>query len=217
MSLQTSECDVPFLSQAKEEELKEKRMLLLSKNHTLDSLASTPQSTTVDTFQLEPTDPLDLEEGISYADVIDDIMELNEEVEALDDHVTILRKQLKTVSEIASHAQFEDIGEEDEYNVATDLALKLTSKYQLFKSLEIKVFDLVTSLESLRKEHSLSTTPLQYMLHLPPHPSAQKGEGQGVWLHTLPDQLTGKTNCEMRVELCLLEEMVKYAEELQQR
>ena len=205
--------------QAKEEELKEKREALLDKNNTLDSLASTPQSTTVDTFQLEPTNTSELEEEISRSDIIDDIMELNEEVEMLDDHVTILRKQLKTVSDVASHAQFEDIGEENEYDAAADLALELTSKYQLFKSLEIKVFDLVMSLESLRKEHSLSTTPLHYMLHLPPHPTTRKeeGEGQEVWLHILPDRLTGKTNCEMRVELCLLEEMVKYAEELKQR
>ena len=30
------------------------------------------------------------------------------------------------------------------------------------------------------------------------------------WLHVLPDRLTGKTNCEMRVELCLFEECYTY-------
>ena len=34
------------------------------------------------------------------------------------------------------------------------------------------------------------------------------------WLHVLPDRLTGKTNCEMRVELCLLQECYTYGESL---
>lgn len=34
------------------------------------------------------------------------------------------------------------------------------------------------------------------------------------WLHVLPDKLTGKTNCEMRIELYLLEECYTYGESL---
>lgn len=228
-TLHATYSEVPFLTlpcstlcvQAKEEELKQKRELLLEKNHTLDTLASTPQTPTVDTLQLDTTEPNEPGEeqleGISQADVIDDIMLLNEEVEVLDGHVTVVRKQLKTISEIAGHAQYEDIGERDEYEVAAQLALELTSKYQHFKSLEAKLHELVASLEALRKEHDFSDAPLQYMLQLPPRPAGRKGEEQGEWLHTLPDHLTGKTNCEMRVEVCLLKEMIKYAEELQQR
>ncbi len=37
-----------------------------------------------------------------------------------------------------------------------------------------------------------------------------------MWVHVLPDQLTGKSSCELRVELALVKEMVGHAEALQQ-
>ena len=42
------------------------------------------------------------------------------------------------------------------------------------------------------------------------------GERQ-QWLHTLPDKLTAKTNCEMRVELCVIRESYKLALSLQEK
>lgn len=42
-------------------------------------------------------------------------------------------------------------------------------------------------------------------------------EERGRWLHLLPDRLTGKTNCEMRLELLLLKECYKYGVALQER
>ena len=201
----------------------------MEKNTTLDTFASTAHMATVDTLQLELTNLGDngehpAEEGVSPGDVIDDIMLLNEEVEVLDEHVTIVRRQLKKLAEVISHAQYEDIGEQDEYEAAARLALELSSQYHHFKSLEAKLHEIVGSLEALRQEHGFSDAPLQYMMQLPPLRAAavgeerdRGGEEREAWLHTLSDRLTGKTNCEMRVEGCLLGEMVKYAEEMQQR
>ena len=37
------------------------------------------------------------------------------------------------------------------------------------------------------------------------------------WIHMLPDRLTAKTNCEMRVELVLTREAVLYGQSLQEK
>lgn len=37
------------------------------------------------------------------------------------------------------------------------------------------------------------------------------------WVHTLPDKLTAKTNCELEVELVLIREGVAYAQSLQHK
>lgn len=47
--------------------------------------------------------------------------------------------------------------------------------------------------------------------------SAAEIEQREQWLHTLPDKLTGKTNCEMRVELCVLKESYKFALSMQEQ
>lgn len=216
-----------YTLQAKEAELARKRELLLEKNTTLGTFSNSTHTTTVSTFQLEPTEPGDDDKecpsnkgespGESPGDVIDDIMLLNEEVEVLDEDVTLVRSQLKKLAEIISHAQYEDIGEQNEYEAAAKLAMELSTDYRHFKSLETKLHEIVRSLEELRQERGFSDTPLQYMMQLPPLRAGEREGEQEAWLHTLPDWLTGKTNCEMRVEGCLLSEMIKYAEQLQQR
>ena len=206
-----------------------KRELLLEKNATLGTLANSEHTETADTLQLDPTKPdgddtedQPSDKGESPGDVIDDIMTLNIEVEVLDEDVTLIRGQLKKLAEIVSHAQYEDIGEQNEYEAAEKLSAELSSDYHTFKTLETKLHDIVRSLEELRQERGFSDTPLQYMMQLPPLRAEHRADEVGgtkkeAWLHTLPDRLTGKTNCEMRVELCLLKEMIKYAEQLQQR
>ena len=206
------------MMQDTEVELKLKREALLEKNATLDTLETSRSAhTSADTLQLEPSEEEPQSEGISHGDIIDDIMLLNEEVEVLDEHVMVVRRQLKNLSEIVSHAQYEDIGEENEYDSAAQLAEKLSSKYQHFKSLEQNLRKVIAALEKFQKEHKLSSAPIHYMIQLPPPSDDEQGVEQGAWLHTLPDHITGKTNCEMRVELALLSELVKYTEELQQR
>ena len=198
---------------------------MLEKNTTLVIFASPKHTTTTDTLQLEPTEVGDdddqpNDQGESPGDVINEIISLNEEVDDLDEDVTLIRSQVKKLAGIISHAQYEDIGEEDEYEAAAKIATDLSSDYLHFKSVETKLHEIIQSLEELRQEGSLSDTPLQYIMQLPPMRAGDKkeeGGEKGVWLHTLPDRLTGKTNCEMRVEHCLLKEMITYAEELQQR
>ena len=206
----------------------QKRELLLEKNTTLGEFSNTsPPTTTANTLQLEPAeaegDQQQDEVGESPTDVINDIMSLNEEVEVMDEDITLVRKQLKKLAEVISHAQYEDIGEEDEYEAAAKLSGELSSDYHNFKSVESKLHEIVRSFEQLRQEKGFSDTPLQYMMQLPPLRDGEGGRKERAgrereeWLHTLTDRLTGKTNCEMRVEICLLQEMTNYAEELQQR
>ena len=203
----------------------------MEKNKTLGTYPTTSlHTTTVDTFQLEPSNTTgvvdekehQVEVSESPADVINDIISLNEEVEELDEDMMLIRNQLRKLADIVNHAQYEDIGEENEYETAAKLSVELLSAYKHFKTVETKLHGIVRSFEELRKERGFSDTPLQYMMQLPPLREEGRvdvcvDEEKGAWLHLLSDRLTGKTNCEMRVERCLLHEMTKYAEELQQR
>ena len=169
-----------------EEELKEKRELLLEKNQQLDTLNSQmDDEMQVVSLEQQESDsegekpgscdpegisPADLTddimpgeqdpEGISPADLIDDIMLLNEEVEVLDAHVTETRKQLQNLGEIVKCAQFEDIGERDEYQAAAELALELATRFEQLKEMEFKLHELVKSMEELRQQHHSFTGEL---------------------------------------------------------
>lgn len=203
-----------------------KRELLLEKNQLLDSLsaaAPVPGPSPISEGGKEEKEEGD-EEGEdepmrnSSPELIDDIMFLNEEVEVMDSHVTAMRKQLQCLNEILRSAQFEDVGERDEHQAAAELAIELVSKFTQLKDLEFQLHEFVKSLEELRKQHSdVMDTPLQYMLQLPPLPGREEVEEKKKWIHTLPDQLTGKTNCEMRIEMFLLKESCESAERLRQK
>ena len=206
--------------------MNEKRELLLEKNQLLDSLSAA--APVAGSFLISETrkEEEKEEEGEgdepmrnSSAELIDDIMFLNEEVEVMDGHVTAMRKQLKCLNEILRSAQFEDIGERDEHQAAAELAIELVSKFTQLKDLEFQLHEFVKSLEELRKQRSddVMDTPLQYMLQLPPLPGREEVEEKKKWIHTLPDQLTGKTNCEMRIEVFLLKESCQCAEGLRQK
>ena len=197
---------IPCLNrQAEEEELKAKRELLLEKNRRLDSLDTEMQVVSLEAYGGESEGEDELEgctrEGNSSADLIDDIMLLNEEVEAMDAHLTAIRKQLQSLAEVVKSGQREDIGERDEYQAAAELAFELVSNFRRLKELESKLHEVVKSLEELRKKQNFSDTPLPYTLQLPPLQSPGELELRGAWLHTLPDKLTGKTNCEMQVRV----------------
>ena len=156
-------------------------------------------------------------EGTSPADLIDDIMLLDEEVEVMDAHTSIVRRRLKNLAGTIMNAQYEDIGERDEHRASAELALELLSRFSQLKNMEFKLHDLVRSLEGLRKRHNYRGAPLQYMLQLPPLKSKEEIEEKKTWLHALQDKLTGKSNCEMSVEVLLLQENCRYAEQLEQR
>lgn len=145
-------------------------------------------------------------EETSPADLIDDIMLLNEEMEVMDANLMAVRGELKGLGEIVKTAQLEDIGERDEYQSAAELALELISCYTKLKDFETKLHSLLNSLEGLCKRRGYGGASVPYMLQLPPLRSPEEIEATKEWLHTLPDRLTGKTNCEMAVELQLLRE-----------
>ena len=78
----------------------------------------------------------------------------------------------------------------------------------------------IQTLESIRGPED---TPISYMLQMTP--AKDKGKAKendkedetGKWVHLLSDRLTGKTNCEMRVELHLLEVAISHASQLTKR
>ena len=173
-------------------------------------------------------------------DLIDDIMLLNEEVETQDSHVTTLRRHLHNLTEVLQHAHWEELGEKDEHQSSAELALELVKTYRQLKSLEKKLQQQLESIGEQMSRDPLSTT-LPYMLQLPPTqvsnyrvPGGMTGESKmnvplkfvqseeeveerQQWVHTLPDKLTGKTNCEMRVELCVMKESYRLALSLQEK
>ena len=200
------------IQQVTEEELKQKRDLVLEKTQQLDSLRSSQVQ--VVSMEMggsgegseEGEEEEGTLEGTSPADLIDDIMLLNEEMEVMDSHLMDVRQKLKCLGEIVKTGQLEDTGEIDEFQSSAKLALDLVSCYSMLKNLESKLHNLLNSLEELRKRRGYGGAPVPYMLQLPPLRTEKEVEETREWLHTLPDRLTGKTNCEMAVELCLLRE-----------
>ena len=101
------------------------------------------------------------------ADLIDDIMLLNEEVESQDGHVTMMRRHLHSLAEVLQEAHLEELGERDEHVSAAKLALELVKTYSQLKTLEAKLLEQLQSIGDQTSRDPLST-PLPYMLQLPP-------------------------------------------------
>ena len=193
-----------------EKELKGKREQLLEKNTLFDALERTQEQEVGGAEEGE-----DQSRGNSPADLVDDIMLLNEEVEMLDGHVTMLLRRTQQLKEVHWSSSFEEVAEGAAQRSSAALALSLATCYSQLKSLHRQLHQLIASLEDHRKQYGFSTTPLQYALQLPPPMERSEVEARRVWLHTLPDRLTGKTNCEMRVELLVLESSCRAVEGLQ--
>lgn len=174
--------------QAGEKELREKRELLLEKNQQLDSLSSQMQVVSLEMHDSDSEGEEPIVERNTHADLIDDIMLLNEEVEVLDSHVTAERKHLQILDEVVKEAHFEDMGGKDEHQASAELALELVSSFGKLKDHEFRLHELVKLFEELRKQHNFSDTPLQYMLQLLPLPGKEEVEERKKWLHTLPDR-----------------------------
>ncbi len=202
--------------QAMEEELKQKRDLVLEKTQQLETLRASEMQVVSMEKQSGETRGVEEEGGgleideTSPADLIDDIMLLNEEMEVMDANLMAVRGEMKGLGEIVKNGQLEDIGERDEYQSSIELALELISCFSKLKDYESKLHSLLTSLEELRKRRGYEGAPVPYMLQLPPMRTQEEVEETKEWLHTLPDRLTGKTNCEMSVELQLLRENCRY-------
>lgn len=142
--------------------MKQKRELLLQKNQTLDSMSAQTQD--------DQDEDREGEVGggeVPVADLIDDIMLLNEEVESQDSHVTTMRRHLHSLAEILQEAHLEELGERDKHVAATKLALELVKTYAQLKALEAKLLEQLKSIGDQTSRDTLST-PLPYMLQLPP-------------------------------------------------
>ena len=143
---------------------------MLQKNQTLDSLSEQTRQNDQDVDK-------EGEEGGEenpVADLIDDIMLLNEEVESQDGHVTTMRRHLHSLAEVLQEAHLEELGERDEHVAATKLALELVKTYSQLKTLEAKLLEQLQSIGDQTSRDPLST-PLPYMLQLPP---AQVGKSK---------------------------------------
>lgn len=192
-----------------EEELKRKREQLLEKNTLFDALEAQEVG--------GAEEGEDKSRGNSPADLVDDIMLLNEEVEMLDGRVSILLQRTRQLREVQWNTGLEDGSEGAAQSSSAALALSLASGFSRLKSLHWQLHELIASLEARRKQYGFSDTPLQYALQLPPPMERSEVEAKRAWLHTLPDRLTGKTNCEMRVELLVLESSCRAVEALRER
>ena len=95
-------------------------------------------------------------------------------------------------------------GRDEACKAAQELAHDLCAHFSLLKRVESDVHQQIAAIEELRQQEGLGETPLTYMLQLSPTEGAVATLEKEKWLHTLPDRLTGKTNCEMRLELCVL-------------
>ena len=131
----------------------------MEKNQSLDSLSQRHGNETSQDEDIDEEDPV--------ADLIDDIMLLNEEVESQDSHVTTLRRHLHSLASVMQSAHREELGEIDEHEAATGLALELVKHYSQLKSLEAKLMQQLESIGEQTSRDPLST-PLPYMLQLPP-------------------------------------------------
>lgn len=107
--------------------------------------------------------------------------------------------------EILGEAQQEESGRRDDAcNAAQKLAHSLHKHFLSLKRTERDTHQSLASIEELRQQEGLGEAPLTYMLQLSPLEGEEEVMEKERWLHTLPDRLTGKTNCEMRLELCIL-------------
>lgn len=107
--------------------------------------------------------------------------------------------------EILREAQKDEMeGRDEACNAAQKLAHDLCATFSALKTVESDIHKQLASIEELRQQEGLGETPLTYMLQLSPIEREEAVLEKEKWLHTLSDRLTGKTNCEMRLELCVL-------------
>lgn len=159
--------------QSEEEEVAGKRRLLLAKNAELD-LQHDPVSHDPISYDPVSHDPVshDLEssevegEELRVDDLLDDIMLLNEEADAHDDHLSIVRRHLHSLAAILQCAKAEEVGEKDPYQSGAELALSLANELSSLHTTVQRVLELVDSVSKQRRGKA-SLTSLHHMLQLP--------------------------------------------------
>ena len=116
--------------------------------------------------------------------------------------------------DIAQEVQCVDIGDKDRGKLASKLAEDLSLQFTQFRAQKEEIHKYLSTIETQRLSEKKRGLPLNYMLQLAPQASNSNAE---EWIHTLPDKLTGKTSCEMRLELCLMKECINQIEALHEK
>ena len=107
------------------------------------------------------------EEGESQEDLYDDIMLLNEEVDAQDVQLSNVRRHYHRLSSILQDTKKELFEEKEQHHVGAELALCLANQLSKLYSLVGKLLELVEGISKLQQSKDSSTTPLHHMLQLP--------------------------------------------------
>lgn len=148
--------------QVEEGELDKKRQLVLEKNQQLSILPTLDKSQDLNEEEEEVE-----ESPAQAADLIEDIMVLNEEVDALDGHLNGSRKRLESLTAILQSARAEELGEKDEHQEAAELALALAAELGKIHALVRDLLRQVDSITQLQRSRDPSTTALHHILQLP--------------------------------------------------
>ena len=116
--------------------------------------------------------------------------------------------------DIAQEVQCVDTGDKNRGKLASKLAEDLSLLFTQFRAQKEEIHKFLSTIETQRISEKKKGLPLNYMLQLAPQASYSNME---EWIHTLPDRLTGKTSCEMRLELYLMKEYTNQIESLREK
>ena len=142
------------------------------------------------------------------SEIVEEIMIMNEEVEYCEVTVSVLRVKIDGLIDICKKAVFEEVGEMSARDNSAQLSIGLVKLAAACFALEGEIHQCVKEIDENIKRPN-STTPLSYLLQMPPLRSKEQEDEKEKFIHVLPDKLTAKTNCELRLELLLLEERKK--------
>lgn len=144
--------------QKEEEDLACKRKLLLEKNTQLSPVESLPE------LRGEEEE----EEGESQEDLYDDIMLLNDEVDAQDVQLSGMRRHYQCLSTVLQDTKQELFGENERPEVGAELSLALVEELRKLHSLMVQLLEMVENINKVQRGKDNSTTPpLHHMLQLP--------------------------------------------------
>ena len=148
--------------QREEEDLANKRKLLLEKNTRLTPVLSQSH---------------DLKEGAemgdSQEDLYDDIMLLNDEVDAQDEQLSSVRRHYQRLLGVLQDTNKELFGEKEQHHVGAELTLCLSKQLSRLRAVVGKLLELVEGINRLQQTKDSSSPPLQHMLQLPTQASAR--------------------------------------------
>ena len=158
------------LLQKEEEALAHKRKLLLEKNTRLTPVLSQSH---------------DLKEGVeigdSQEDLYDDIMLLNDEVDAQDEQLSGVKRHYQRLLGVLQDTKKELYGEKEQHHVGAELTLCLSKQLDRLRAVMGKLVQLVEEINGLQQSKRSSSPPLQHMLQLPAQASPPPSLPLPLW------------------------------------